>query len=120
MFGLASELNHFNPTCRAAVKQLCSQMRTAPIYRGLDICTSETAEGIMRIFQEQNGHSVNTFAFFPDSRGWIDSIAIYGQGLDNHYRVIRSTMEIFGMKVEEISHEGNYVDVTLDPTQFPG
>lgn len=28
-------------------------------------------------------------------------------------------MEIFGLKVSEISHEGNYVDCELDQNQFP-
>lgn len=28
-------------------------------------------------------------------------------------------MEIFGLRVSEITHEGNYVNVELDQTQFP-
>lgn len=62
---------------------------------------------------------MNNFDFYPNSDGWIDSVAIYGCYLDSHYRTISSSMEIFGLKVSEISHEGNYVDCELDQNQFP-
>lgn len=98
--------------------QLCEAMRNAPIYAGVETTMSAFCEGMIRIRQEQNGRLVNNFDFYPNSDGLIDSMAIYGSYLDSHYRTIRSSMEIFGLKVSEISHVGDYVDCELDQNQF--
>ena len=115
MFGIFGSRKSMNESC----KRVLMTMRNAPIYAGVETTMAVSCEGMIRIHQEQNGRLVNNFDFYPNSDGWIDSVAIYGCYLDSHYRTISSSMEIFGLKVSEISHEGNYVDCELDQNQFP-
>lgn len=117
MFGFSRKSMY--QSCRNVLAQLCQSMASSPIYRGVDTSIRAFSEGIIRIHQEENGRLVNNFDFYPNSNGWIDSVAIYGTMLDSHYRIISGSMEIFGLRVSEITHEGNYVNVELDQTQFP-
>lgn len=119
MFGIFGPRNIMNRSCKRVLMQLCETMSNAPIYAGLETTIHAFCEGIVRIHQEKDGHLVNNFDFYPNSDGWIDSVAIYGCYLDSHYRTISNSMEIFGLKVSEISHEGDYVDCELDQDQFP-
>ena len=117
MFGFSRK--EMNKSCQNVLFQLCQTMKSAPIYADIDTSISAFSDGTIRIHQEKNGRLVNNFDFYPNSKGWIDSIAIYGDSLDSHYRIIGTSMEIFGLKVTEITHEGNYVNCELDQTQFP-
>lgn len=117
MFGYSSNL--MNESCKNILRQLCQGMKTSQIYAGLDISFIPTSEGMVRIHQEEQGMLVNNFDFYPNSEGWIDSIAIYGRYLDAHYRTISASMEIFGLKVSDITYEGSYIDIELDQEQFP-
>lgn len=118
MFGLFSQ-KEMNKSCKNVLLQLCKTMKSAPIYAGVETSIYSMSEGVIRIHQEKNGNLVNNFDFYPNSNGWIDSIAIYGNSLNSHYKIIGNSMEIFGLKVSEISHEGDFVDCELDQTQFP-
>lgn len=116
MFGLSRK--RMNESCKNVLVQLCLSMADSPIYKGVDTSIRTLSEGIVGIHKEENGRLVNNFDFYPNSKGWIDSIAIYGTMLDSHYKTISGSMEIFGLKVSEITHEGNYVNIELIQSQF--
>ena len=71
----------------------------------------------MRIHQEEYGDLFNDFDFLGKD-GWIRYVRIYGQILDAHYRTIGGSMEVFGLKVDNISRKPDYVECIINQSQF--
>ena len=66
---------------------------------------------------------VNKYYFYPDEvLGNIESIAIYGIALQNHYETINRTLNIFGFKVKSIvpvtqNTMSPFLDISLSNNQ---
>ena len=46
--------------------------------------------------------------------GKLHSIAIYGANIRELMNTINSSKQIFGLRVEEVTWEGDYIDVILE------
>lgn len=109
--------NELNLICDLAVRQLMETMSQSKIYRILEISIIELSNGGLRIRQELNGSVYNDFDFLGYN-GWIKYIRIYGKELNGHCQTIGDSMEIFGMKVDNIYHRGDYVECLINQAQF--
>lgn len=112
-----SKEHQLNDICESAIRQLMGAMRQSHIYSGLDLSIIKLPNGGLRIRQEQDGRIYNDFDFLG-ADGWIKYIRIYGKELNEHYRTIGGSKEVFGMQVDNISHKGDYVECTINQTQF--
>lgn len=69
------------------------------------------------VYFSQEGRVLNRFDFYASMFGAIESIAIYGTGLNDMLRTINQTKVVLGLKVAEveIDTEGmeNYLNVKL-------
>lgn len=66
---------------------------------------------------------INKYYFYPNRWGSIESIAIYGQQLEGHYKTISNSNMIFGFRVKSIDLITNdtvspYVDIFIDEALF--
>lgn len=71
----------------------------------------------MSIEVSNDGQPVNLFMFFPDGKGNIGSVAIYGSNLNRHYSTISKTLNVFGLPVIGIDMDNSgmsdFVDVQI-------
>ena len=69
------------------------------------------------VYFSQNGRVLNRFDFYASMSGSIESIAIYGTGLNDMLNTIKQTKIVLGLRVEdaEIDNEGieDYLNVKL-------
>lgn len=106
-----------NELCVLMIRQLFGTMRQSDIYARLDQSIQKLPNGGMRIHQEEYGDLFNDFDFLGKN-GWIRYVRIYGQILDAHYRTIGGSMEVFGLKVDEILRRNDYVECVINQSQF--
>ena len=106
-----------NGLCELMIRQLFGSMRQSDIYARLDQSIQKLPNGGMRIHQEEYGDLFNDFDFLGKD-GWIKYVRIYGKILDAHYRTIGGSMEVFGLKVDNISKKPDYVECVINQAQF--
>lgn len=106
-----------NDLCELMIRQLFGSMRQSDIYARLDQSIQKLPNGGMRIHQEEYGDLFNDFDFLGKD-GWIKYVRIYGEILDAHYRTIGGSMEVFGLKVDNISRKPDYVECVINQAQF--
>ena len=106
-----------NGLCELMIRQLYSSMLEGEIYAKLDQSIHKLPNGGMRIHQEEYGDLFNDFDFLGKN-GWIRYVRIHGQILDAHYRTIGGSMEVFGLKVDNISRKPDYVECIINQSQF--
>ena len=106
-----------NDLCELMIRQLFGSMRQSDIYARLDQSIQKLPNGGMRIHQEEYGDLFNDFDFLGKD-GWIKYVRIYGKILDAHYRTIGGSMEVFGLKVDNISKKPDYVECVINQAQF--
>lgn len=106
-----------NESFKDILHQLCQALQQTNLTYTTSI--TETSDGIVRIHQER-GLLINDFDFHPNSKGWIDSIVIYGNYLIYHFETISKSAEIFGLKIKSIDIDYDYtrVNIKLDQEQF--
>ncbi|MDD4821720.1 MAG: hypothetical protein PHI48_04085 [Bacteroidales bacterium] len=100
------------------VKTILNNFKNHPTYKDYSVSLNEhDIEGSASITITKYGQNVNKFYFYPASSGNIASIAIYGAELSGHLNSIRNSMNIFGLKVDEVEMVTNsaspFVDVYL-------
>lgn len=63
--------------------------------------------GVHALEITRNGRICNLYLFYPetDGSGKIGSVALYGDALENHYRTISSSKNLFGMHVTSIERD---------------
>lgn len=69
--------------------------------------------GAVELSLSQFNRLENKFVFYG-LFGKLNSIAIYGNNLYQHYSSINRRGSIFGIPVIQIDNEGDFIDVTLD------
>lgn len=106
-----------NGLCKELLRKLTADMSRSEIYASLETSLKMMQDGRIVIHQEENGLLFNDFVFVGKG-GWIHTINIFGEILDAHYRTIKSSMEIFGMPVVEITRKSNCVSITIDQSIF--
>lgn len=106
-----------NKLCELMIRQLFDTMRQSDIYAGLDQSIQKLPNGGMRIHQEEYGDLFNDFDFLGKD-GWIKYVRIYGKILDAHYKTIGGSMEVFGLKVDNILRKLDYVECVINQEQF--
>ena len=113
--------NHLNRDSLERISNIEYGFRNFPLYSGFDIRNYRYnfRTGVQALEVSKNGIMVNLFLFFPDpsGNGKIESIALYGSNLQDHYNVMRNSMMAFGMKISSISFESgqsDYLDIYLD------
>ena len=106
-----------NDLCELMIRQLFGSMRQSDIYARLDQSIQKLPNGGMRIHQEEYGDLFDDFDFLGKD-GWIKYVRIYGEILDAHYRTIGGSMEVFGLKVDNISRKSDYVECVINQAQF--
>jgi hypothetical protein len=117
MFGFS--MNKLNERSLNMVKTVYKNFKNHPSYREFSVSMTEhDIEGSASITITKYGQNVNKFYFYPASSGNIASIAIYGAELGGHLNSIRNSMNIFGLKVDEVEMVTNsaspFVDVYLE------
>lgn len=73
--------------------------------------------GVQALEVSRNGRMINLFLFYSDMDGKIDSIALYGSNLQEHYNVMSSSMMCFGMRITSIDFvygQSVFLDIYLD------
>lgn len=111
------EYNLQGTPCEVMIRQLLGTMRNTSVYAGLDQSIKMLPNGGIRIHQEEDGRLFNDFDFLGRN-GWIRYVRIYGRILDKHYETIGNSMEIFGLKVDNITYNGQYVECVINQSQF--
>ena len=101
------------------IRNIENGFRSIPAYAVYDIRSYcyDVRGGIWALEVKKEGQSVNLFLFYPDSKGKIDSFALYGANLRGHYNAMHSSMMAFGMKISKRSleyGESEFLDVYLD------
>lgn len=101
------------------IRNIETGFRNFPAYASYSIrnyCIDFRA-GVQALEITKNGQPINLFLFYPDSRGKIGSIAVYGVNLQGHYNAMRNSMMAFGMPISQINMESglsDYLDIYLD------
>ena len=111
--------NRLNQDSKQRIQNIANGFRNFPAYAAYEINSFvyDLRSGAHALEITRNGQSVNLFLFFPAPNGKIDSISVYGVGLQGHYNAMRSSMMAFGMRISDISMdfgESEYIDVYLD------
>lgn len=112
--------NSLNPDSHKRIQNIINGFRNYPAYAAYSIrsyCYDMRA-GVHAIEISRNGQLMNLWLFYPGSNGEIQSIAVYGAGLQGHLKAILSSMTVFGMKVEsaEMDYSGmsDFIDIYLE------
>jgi hypothetical protein len=112
------EMNYkLNALCEHVIRQLFSSMQEGGIYTRFDQSIHKLPNGGIRIHQEEYGQLFNNFDFLGEN-GWIRYVRIYGQILDGHYRTIGNSMEVFGLRVDNVIRKEDYVECIINQAQF--
>ena len=106
-----------NGPCELMLRQLFDSMCEGGVYTRLDQSIQKLPNGGIRIHQEEYGQLFNNFDFLGKN-GWIRYVRIYGQILDGHYRTIGNSMEVFGLRVDNITRKEDYVECVINQAQF--
>ena len=100
------------------VDNIYNNFRTHPNYISYQFKRySELGCEVLEVLKD--GRHVNMYRFYPKAyNGELGSIAIYGIQLEQHFRTIDSTKNIFGFKVDDVELVSNntaesFVDITL-------
>lgn len=113
--------NRLNQDSRQRIQNIADGFRQNPMFSAFQIRTYpyDIREGVHALEVTRNGSPINLFLFYPDStgNGKIDSIAIYGKSLQQHYNMMKSSMMAFGMPISSISMDSgieDFIDVYLN------
>lgn len=115
MFGF----RRLNQDSLQRIKNIENGFRNYPAYSAYQIRSYvyDAEARVQALEITLDGQLINLFLFYPDTNGKIESIAVYGVGLQGHYNAMRSSMMAFGMPITDISIEsGNetFLDIYLD------
>lgn len=92
------------------INTLYNRFKTNPAYANLEV--TKGYDGSIYIQISNGAYMLNRFSFYGFN-GELHSIAIYGANIREIMNNINSTKKIFGMPVDEVTWEGDYIDVTL-------
>lgn len=93
------------------IDTLYNRFRSNPAYANFNV--SKGYDGSTYIQISNGGYMLNRFSFYG-MNGKLHSIAIYGANIRELMNTINSSKQIFGLSVDEVIWEGNYIDVILD------
>lgn len=101
------------------IQNITNGIRNTSAYSSFQVRSYlyDSQSGAYAIEVSKDGRIVNLFLFYPGMNGQIESIAIYGSNLQGHLSAIRSSMNIFGMKVDSAEMDGgveDFIDVYLE------
>lgn len=112
--------NYLNDDSIAKINTIVAGFRKLHLFKSYEIesFVYDKLLGVHGIMIKKNGTPCNLFLFYPmpGGCGEIQSIAIYGDGLREHYKAIESSMSIFGLPVESIQNDYGlepFIDVYL-------
>ncbi len=112
---------NLNSRSRELINRIWLDLKYHPMYSSYEIIKDEASysdAGAIAIKVKLNWSPVLMFLFYPSyGNGNIDSIAVYGNGLDAQKRAIESSMQIFGLPVKSIKWDRGierFLDVALD------
>ena len=112
--------NYLNDDSIAKINTIVAGFRRLHLFNSYEIGSFVYDEqlGVHGIGIRKNGTPCNLFLFYPmpGGCGEIESIAIYGQCLHEHYKAIESSMSIFGLPVDSIQNDFGlepFIDVHL-------
>ena len=112
---------NLNSRSRELINRIWFGLKHHPMYSSHEIIKDEVSysdAGAIAIKVKLNCSPVLMFLFYPSyGNGNIDSVAIYGNGLDAQKRAIESSMQIFGLPVKSIKWDRGierFLDVALD------
>lgn len=112
---------NLNSRSRELINRIWLNLKNHPMYSSYEIIKDEVSysdAGAIAIKVKLNCSPVLMFLFYPSyGNGNIDSVAIYGNGLDAQKRAIESSMQIFGLPVKSIKWDRGierFLDVVLD------
>jgi len=99
------------------IETICNNAANSTVYKNYKVTgANDPINGTAFIDITKDGGFINKFLFSPTPNGDIASIAIYGINLKGHFETIRSSMNIFGLAVDDVEMDSGYsdfVDVTL-------
>ncbi len=93
------------------IDALYNKFRNNPAYAGFNV--TKGYDGSTYIQISNGGYMLNRFSFYG-MNGKLHSIAIYGANIRELMNTINSSKQIFGLSVDEVTWEGDYIDVVLD------
>lgn len=104
-----------------------SMQRIKNIENGIRLCypsyqvenyVYDLTGGVHALKVSKNGIDINLYLFYPSyPSGKIESIALYGDCLQGHYKAMKQSMMCFGMPISEISMESglsDFIDIFLN------
>lgn len=112
-------LNYLDSNSKQLVMNVYRNFKNHPTYSCYDISMSSynPTIGSIDIDIYKDGYPINRFMFCGNHRGSLKSIAIFGIQLDNHLSSIKSSMRIFGLRVESVKFDDEglspFVDIIL-------
>lgn len=107
MFGFD---NNIGTDGERIIDTLYNRFKSNPAYANLNV--TKGYDGSTYIQISNGGYMLNRFSFYGFG-GKLHSIAIYGANIRQLMNQINSSMTIFGLPVDEVTWEGDYIDVTL-------
>lgn len=120
MFGILS-VGNLNQDSMLRIRNIETGLRNYPPFSSYQIKSYlyDMRAGCHAIEITNNGRLVNLYLFYPDAsgNGKIGSIALYGIHLQAHYNTMRTSMNIFGMPISEISFDSGietFLDIYID------
>ena len=93
------------------IDTLYNRFRSTPAYANFNV--TKGYDGSTYIQISNGGYMLNRFSFYG-MNGKLHSIAIYGANIRELMNTINSSKQIFGLSVDEVIWEGDYIDVILD------
>lgn len=108
-----------NQDSQQRIKNIVNQLRSIPAFAAYEINSYmyNPLGGVQAIEVSKDGKMENLYLFFPGVIGEIDSIALYGSDLANHYYTMKNSMQIFGMKIYSITMDygqSDYLDIEIE------
>ena len=108
MFGFN---NNIGAEGERIIEALYNRFKRNPAYVNLNI--TKGYDGSTYIQISNGSYMLNRFSFYG-MNGKLHSITIYGTNIRELMSTINSSKKIFGLPVDEVTWEGEYIDVTLD------
>ena len=93
------------------IDTLYNRFRSNPAYANFNVTKGYYGSTYIKI--SNGGYMLNRFSFYG-MNGKLHSIAIYGANIRELMNTINSSKQIFGLSVDEVIWEGDYIDVILD------
>lgn len=97
--------NELNSSSIKIIRDLHNNIQNHQFYKNYNVILDENNSGFssINLINKDTRMSVNIFKFYAsESDGNIKSIRIYGAELQNHYKNINNSKNIFGFKVTNI------------------